>query len=1015
MKRILFYSVLILGLVACGGSNDTSDNKTLSDTSYATTDLRSKDLINPAAYIVPQCYTVTQPEAASPVYNPCYTCHTSSVVPNYVNDQELQMEYSFPDDLLKNPWTNIFVDRSTEVSAISDTEIIDYIRTDNYMDETGHIVLTEKLNNLALNWDFDEDGIWDGYTPDCRFDFDTEGFDRSGSKYTGWRAFAYASFPSTFWPTNGSINDVLIRLGEDFQKDQNGLFDLNTYKINLAIIEALVTRRNVLLDSPIDETEYDVDLNRDGELNRSQIIAYDWSPGNGREMNYVGQAKIGHENGRLHLAAGLFPEGTEFLHTVRYVDIDDTTGAIKLSPRIKELRYAVKRTWQTYSDLLQAALEEIKENHDFPNRTRQLLGNVEQGMNNDQGWLYQGFIEDNNGDLRPQTYEETAFCIGCHSGIGATVDGIFSFPRKLAADRTARQGWYHWSQINRQGTVEPMVEIENAGVQYEYSFYLMYNGAGDEFRNNGEVIKNFFDETGQLKELKQQALHDDVSLLLYPSRERALEMAKSYRVIVAEQSFIYGRDATTIPPLNVHKTITEGQLTGIKQVTNKGSFINALGPVRAIQEEDAIVFGSDQLNELTGGHSSPPDSTHYQIDSEGFIYPASYSLAGVDFGFSFPPRLPLPTRQLVPNGDIEPCYRCHRLPSPMPSGHPAATPPMMLPERYGTEEYTLTQLTFHDSRDCMPVSSPIGDILSWVSTRSGPEQIWLMDNDGSNQRQLSPSINIQGWQRFSPDGTKIAFWEYDQTTQTHMLRVASLDGTVTTLDSGISPIERPVFTPDGNHLAYAKQIDNNWDIWIISIDGTTRYQLTRSPDMETSPWFNPDGIMAFKVAPTGEYGLTVERFMTFERGYDNPQFYSWDGPHSVQLSDMSNDGGMIAFTAEAISSTSGKDRVSYLAVLSDLVLDGDTARATNKRLISKSATLGDRGVMISPDSTKAVFWSLNQNGRAGLWLYDIESELTIPLTTEGFDLEPVWTDNGQSIVFTSTRGTGQYDIWKLDL
>ena len=208
----------------------------------------------------------------------------------------------------------------------------------------------------------------------------------------------------------------------------------------------------------------------------------------------------------------MFPEGTEFLHTVRYVDIDDDTGAAKLAPRIKELRYATKRHWQTYADLLQAAQDEIKENHDFPDRTRQLIGNVEQGVNNDQGWLYQGFIEDANGDLRPQTYEETAFCIGCHSGIGATTDGIFSFPRKLAADRSLRRGWYHWSQIDRQGTVEPMIAINNAGVQNEYSFYLMYNGAGDEFRGNGEVLENFFDPTGQVDEGMLELLHDDVSI-----------------------------------------------------------------------------------------------------------------------------------------------------------------------------------------------------------------------------------------------------------------------------------------------------------------------------------------------------------------------------------------------------------------------------------------------------------------------------------------------------------------------
>nr|WP_320116270.1 hypothetical protein [uncultured Desulfuromonas sp.] len=1028
MLKYLVSLILLALLTACGGggggssssSPDTSTPVTDPDDgsyTYATTDLRSTTITNTAAYIVPQCYTVTQPEEGGTAYNPCFTCHTASVPPNYVDDYDLQLEYSFPAALLTNPWTNLFVDRRARVAAISDSAILDYIRTDNYMNSDGEIILAKKLTHLALDWDFDEDGVWDGYIPDCRFNFDEQGFDRHGEDYTGWRAFAYASFPSTFWPTNGSVNDVLIRLADSFQNGVSGVFDLNVYKINLAIVEAVVTRRDVQLYGHVDETRYGVDLNKDGELGMTDTVVFDWAPTEGRTMTYVGQAKTQLDAQAIHLAAGLFPEGTEFLHTVRYVDLDDSTDATKLAPRIKELRYAVKRNWQTYSDLLQAALDEVKENDDFPDRTRQLIGNVEQGMNNDQGWLYQGFIEDAAGDLRPQTYEETAFCIGCHGGIGGTVDGIFSFPRKLAADRTARQGWYHWTQINRQGTVEPKIEIDGAGVQYEYSFYLMYNGAGDEFRNNSEVMDTFFLADGSVDSDTLQELHDDVSLLLYPSRERALEMAKAYKVIVEEQSYIHGRDATVTAPANVHQTITEGQLTGIETATNKGKFINALGPVRTWHHDTALTHGSDELNALTGGDGSTPDSSRYQIDANGLIYPASYSLAGAEFGFSFPPRLPLPTRQLIPNDTIESCYRCHRLPSPMPPDHPDADPVVVFPTTYGSENYPLTQLTSDPARDTMPVTSPDGNLVSWVSTRSGLEQIWLMNPDGSNKHQLAPSPSRQGWQRFSPDSQQIAFWAYDADNNMHLLQLADLSGNVATLDSSSQGIERPVFTPDGNYLAYAKQTDGNWDVWLISVDGLTSYQLTSAVDMETSPWFNSDGVMAYKVAPSGEYGLTVEQFMTFENGYANPHSYTWTGPHSVQLSDMAGDGVGISFTAEAMSDTSGKDRISYLAVIADLVLDDstDTAAADNIRLISKSATLGDRGILFSPDATKAVFWSYNQDGRAGLWLYDVATDISTQLTTQGYDFEPVWSADGNSLFFTSTRDGSQYDIWKLAL
>jgi Tol biopolymer transport system component len=314
----------------------------------------------------------------------------------------------------------------------------------------------------------------------------------------------------------------------------------------------------------------------------------------------------------------------------------------------------------------------------------------------------------------------------------------------------------------------------------------------------------------------------------------------------------------------------------------------------------------------------------------------------------------------------------------------------------------------------MLVASPDGQWVSWVSTRTGRAQIWLMRSGGTDKHALTPSDRVQGWQRFSPDSQSVAFWEYDPDTGIHMLQICDLAGNVTSLDSGGGAIERPVFTPDGNHLAYAKQIDGNWDIWVISVDGQERHRLTQAVDMETSPWFNPEGVMAYKVAPSGEYGLTVERFMTFEDGYDQPRVYDWDGPHSVQLSDMSHDGGMISFTAEAVCNTSGKPRVSYLAVIADLILEGQTATARNLRLISKSATLGDRGILFSPDGDQAVFWSLNQDGRAGLWLYTLATDQTLPLTENGFDFEPVWSSDSASLFFTSTREGGQCDIWRLD-
>jgi hypothetical protein len=61
------------------------------------------------------------------------------------------------------------------------------------------------------------------------------------------------------------------------------------------------------------------------------------------------------------------------------------------------------------------------------------------------------------------------------------------------------------------------------------------------------------------------ALHDDISLLLHPSKKRAMALNKGYKTIVEEQSFIYGRDTHITPMTNVYKEIKKGELTGVKE------------------------------------------------------------------------------------------------------------------------------------------------------------------------------------------------------------------------------------------------------------------------------------------------------------------------------------------------------------------------------------------------------------------------------------------------------------------
>ena len=98
----------------------------------------------------------------------------------------------------------------------------------------------------------------------------------------------------------------------------------------------------------------------------------------------------------------------------------------------------------------------------------------------------------------------------------------------------------------------------------EYAHYLAENGAGDEFRSNLDVIRTFFDADGAHDADAFARLRDDVAALLYPSRQRALELDKAYRTIVLDQDFIHGRDANPRPVETVEREVEQDQPTGIK-------------------------------------------------------------------------------------------------------------------------------------------------------------------------------------------------------------------------------------------------------------------------------------------------------------------------------------------------------------------------------------------------------------------------------------------------------------------
>lgn len=467
-----------------------------------------------------QCYTKTDGVA-----NPCWTCHVGAQGLNFQNDWQLQEEYAFSDAALTNHWDNLYVDRTAAIAAISDAAMIDYIRTDNY---------TPLRDALAKVADYP------GYIPDLDFaqGFDEAGFAVDGS---GWRAIRYKPFLGTFWPTNGSTDDVFVRLPESFQLDRNGQFSRDIYKINLAIVEAAIatdprarTAQSEREVEPINEVLAGIDLDGDGAL-REQAT---WI--RGLPTHYVGGASD------VRVLRYAYPKGIEFLHTVRYIDMDNPA---LLSTRMKEVRYSRKTMMLDLWAILRTYEREFNEKDEglLPVYT----GSPLVGLRNSFGWQLQGYIEDEAGRLRLQTEEEHRFCMGCHSAIGVTVDQTFALARKVPG----ADGWGHQylagiPDVPQLGHDKPEI----------FTYFERVTG-GDEFRANDEILARFFPNGELDAETVLRAApggDQDISFLIVPSRTRAALLNKAYMALVKEQRFTFGRDTIISPPQNVHSVIVNG-------------------------------------------------------------------------------------------------------------------------------------------------------------------------------------------------------------------------------------------------------------------------------------------------------------------------------------------------------------------------------------------------------------------------------------------------------------------------
>src|SRR5687767_954157 len=181
----------------------------------------------------------------------------------------------------------------------------------------------------------------------------------------------------------------------------------------------------------------------------------------------------------------------------------------------------------------------------------------------------------------------------------------------------------------------------------------------------------------------------------------------------------------------------------------------------------------------------------------------------------------------------------------------------------GRDGSGLRRLTNYDVYTAEGVLSPDGRRIVFTSLKDGDLDIYTMNVDGTDVRRLTTTPGYDGGPWWSPDGTQIVYraWHpadsalasYRALLAERLVRPNRMELWVMNADgSNQRQITRlgganfgPSWTPDGKHLIFSSNHtqprSGNFDLYRIALDGTGLEQITTHGAFDGFPMFSPDG------------------------------------------------------------------------------------------------------------------------------------------------------------------------------